>query len=109
MAISRYERTKREKARAKAARVRYELEKKRSAAARKGVRTKNQPDNLFQAMINALTDYKDGHKRRDYSRFRALKRKLYKVAPTSAEGWCADAADAAGWDLQASARFAKLS
>lgn len=109
MPLSRYEKAKQEKARAKAARLRYELERKRSAAARKGVQTKRQPDNLFQAMINALEAYKSGHKRRDYSRFRAAKRTLYKVASAQAESWAADAADAAGWDLQASARFAKLS
>ena len=109
MALSKQAKIAREKARAKAARLRYEEEKKRIIAARKGVRTREKPENLFQAIINSLSKYKTTSQKRDYSVFRAQKRKLYRAAPLMAETWIADAADSAGWDLVSSARFAKMS
>ena len=99
-----------ERQRAKAARDRYLLAKKRSDAARKGWKTRRNPDNLFESMVRHLTSFKDSGQKRYYTLFRTAKRMLYEYAgPYEAELLAHNAADVAGWEFGDSLKFAKLS
>jgi hypothetical protein len=99
-----------ERARAKAARERYLLEKKRREAAKKGWETRKEPENLFDSMVRNLEKYRETGLKRYYSLFRNAKRFIFDIMTEhDAADVAHSAADLAGWDVSNAIRFAKLS
>lgn len=99
-----------ERERAAQARARYEQEKKRIASSRASwQRRYSDPEKLVTYVENALAKFRRTHAKADYSRFRSWKRRLYAVAPSDAQDYLEEAAEASGWNEQVAAKFARLS
>ncbi len=101
-----------ERARALAARKRFQQEKKRSQAAKKGWETRRtNRDGIYDRAVKWLTIYRESGStdKKAYSHWRQNKRFLYDVMGNGAEDVCYGIAQDAGWDVESSVRFARLS
>jgi hypothetical protein len=101
-----------ERARALAARKRFQLEQKRSRAAKKGWETRRtDKDGIYDRAVKWLTVYRESGStdKKAYAYWRQNKRFLYDIMGQMAEDVCYGIAQDAGWDVESSVRFARLS
>jgi predicted N-acyltransferase len=95
-----------------AARKRFQLEKKRSAAAKRGWETRRtNQDGIYDRAVKWLRIYRESGStdKKAYAYWRQNKRFLYDIMGNLAEDVCYGIAQDAGWDVESSVRFARLS
>ncbi len=67
------------------------------------------PDRLYERIQARIDKYRESSDKKDYTKFRTLKRILFLIMPNEAEDMISELLLMAGWDTGVAMRFAKLS